>query len=94
MEEKNAEVLIDLFASVFSSKISCSLGTQSPELEELRQHNETPIIQEEMVSNLLHHLDTHKAVGPHKGTEVTGGRVHQVTFHHVSAVLGIQKGPI
>ncbi|KFQ80676.1 hypothetical protein N337_11774, partial [Phoenicopterus ruber ruber] len=37
--------------------------TQPPELEEGEQ-NEAPIIQGEMVSDLLHHLDTHKSMGP------------------------------
>ena len=43
-------------------KTSCSVGTQCPGLED-REQNEAPIIQGEMVSDLLHHLDTHKSVG-------------------------------
>ncbi|KAK4823184.1 hypothetical protein QYF61_027088 [Mycteria americana] len=47
------------------SKRSCSPGTQLPELEDRDgEQNEAPIIQGEMVSNLLHHLDTHKSMGP------------------------------
>ncbi|GAB0199241.1 hypothetical protein GRJ2_002389500 [Grus japonensis] len=47
------------------SKTSCSLGTQPPELEDRdRDQNEVPRIQGEMVSDLLHHLDTHKSMGP------------------------------
>ncbi|GAB0207631.1 ubiquitin carboxyl-terminal hydrolase 4 [Grus japonensis] len=46
-------------------KTSCSLGTQPPELEDRDgEQNEAPIIQGEMVSDLLHHLDTHKSMGP------------------------------
>ena len=52
-------------ASVFNSKTSCSAGTQPPELEDRdREQNEAPIIQGEMVCDLLHHLDTLKSMGP------------------------------
>jgi len=52
------------FASVFNSKTSCSLGIQPPELEDREgEQNEAPKIQEEMVSDLLHHLDAHKSMG-------------------------------
>ncbi|KFQ72658.1 RNA-directed DNA polymerase from mobile element jockey, partial [Phaethon lepturus] len=41
------------------------LGTQPPELEDKGgKQNEAPTIQREMVSDLLHHLDTHKSMGP------------------------------
>ncbi|KAK4822040.1 hypothetical protein QYF61_006953 [Mycteria americana] len=64
-DEEKAEVHNAFFASVFNSKTSCPPGTQSPELEERdREQNEAHIIQGEMVSNLLHRLDTHKSVGP------------------------------
>ncbi|KAK4823476.1 hypothetical protein QYF61_002523 [Mycteria americana] len=64
-DEEKTEVLNAAFASVFNSKTSCSPGTHPPELEDRdREQNEVPIIQQEMVSDLLHHLDAHKSMGP------------------------------
>ncbi|KAK4828554.1 hypothetical protein QYF61_027523 [Mycteria americana] len=46
-------------------RANCSLGTQPLELEDRdRDQNGAPIMQGEMVSDLLHHLDTHKSMGP------------------------------
>ncbi|KAK4810383.1 hypothetical protein QYF61_022086 [Mycteria americana] len=62
--EEKAEVLNASFASIFNSKTSCSRGTQPPELEDGDgEQNEVPIIQGEVVSDLLHHLDAHKSIG-------------------------------
>ena len=58
------EVHNAFFASVFNTKTSSSPSTQPPELEDRDgEQNGAPIIQGEMVSDLLHHLDTHKSVG-------------------------------
>jgi len=46
-----------------SSKLQTS-GIQHPELENRDGEKKPPIIHEEAVNDLLHHLDTHKPMGP------------------------------
>ena len=61
-DEEKAEVLNAFFASVFNNKI-CIEGTQPPQPEDRDWENDHPTIQE-IVSDLLHHVDTHKSMGP------------------------------
>jgi len=64
-DEEKAEVINAFFASVFNSKGSCSPDTQPPEQEDRDgEQKETPKIQGEMVSDMLHHIDTHRSMGP------------------------------
>ncbi|KAK4823310.1 hypothetical protein QYF61_000523 [Mycteria americana] len=67
--KENLQPLLDAggntVTKVSNSKTSCSLGTEPPESEDRDgDQNGAPIIQREMVSDLLHHLDTHKSMGP------------------------------
>lgn len=49
-------MLSAFFASVFSNRNSCTMGIQTPELEDSEQEQNDPsTIQEEMVSDLLYH---------------------------------------
>ena len=59
-DEEKPEILHVLFASVFNSKGSCSPNTQPLEQQDRDgEQKETSKIQEEMVSDLLLHIDTH-----------------------------------
>ncbi|KAM9590717.1 uncharacterized protein ACIBXB_005842 isoform 1-T1 [Morphnus guianensis] len=64
-DEEKAEVLNAFFASVFNSESSYPQGTPPLELEgKDEEQNIPPLIQEEIVRDLLRHLDTHKSMGP------------------------------
>ena len=64
-DEEKAEVFNAFFASVFNREISYPQGTLPPELEGKEgEQNIPPLIQEEIVSDLLCCLDTHKSMGP------------------------------
>ena len=74
------EVFNAFFASVFNNKTMCSQGTQPPELEDRDgEQNEALIIQSEVVSNLLYHLDTHKSIGL--------DRIHSMLLRELAEVL-------
>jgi len=62
-DEEKAEVLNVCFSSVFNTQTGYSEGMQPSVLEDRdAEQNKPPIIQEEAVNDLLHHLDTHKSL--------------------------------
>ncbi|PKU42802.1 rna-directed dna polymerase from mobile element jockey-like [Limosa lapponica baueri] len=64
-DEEKAEILNAFFASASNSRTSYPQGVQPPGLEDKDgEQNNTPLIQEEVVNDLLMHLDTHKSMGP------------------------------
>ncbi|PKU48424.1 rna-directed dna polymerase from mobile element jockey-like [Limosa lapponica baueri] len=64
-DEKKAEVPNAFFASAFSSGVGCPPSTQTPELAVRGgERNEAPVIQREVVRDLLQNLDTNTSMGP------------------------------
>ncbi|PKU44059.1 rna-directed dna polymerase from mobile element jockey-like [Limosa lapponica baueri] len=65
MDEEKAKILNAFFASVFNTQINYPQGVQPPELEDKDgEQNNTPVIHEEVVNDLLMHLDPCKSMGP------------------------------
>ena len=64
-DKEKAEVLSAFFTSAFNSQISYPQGTLCPDLEVWAdKRNIPPVIQVEMVRELLLHVDCHKSRGP------------------------------
>lgn len=62
-DHEKVEIFNAFIATVFNSKTSSSLGTQAPGLKDGMWIRMKPNNPKGNISNLLHHLDTHKSVG-------------------------------
>lgn len=63
--KEKAKVLSAAFTSVVNSKISSCLSVQPLERDSrYGEQSKAPRTQEEIISDLLHHLDTQKSMGP------------------------------
>lgn len=81
-DEEKAEVLNAFLTSAFNRKPTYPQAIQPPEVEDRsREQNEVPTWQEEVVSELLCCLDTHKSREmpsfPHTATEGAGEAAHK-----------------
>lgn len=62
-DEHKAEAVNTFFTSIFNSKDSYFLDPQTPVSEDrVVEQNEALLIQEEMVRNMICHLDTHASL--------------------------------
>ncbi|PKU41254.1 rna-directed dna polymerase from mobile element jockey-like [Limosa lapponica baueri] len=65
-ESRQARRFLECMEDNFLTQLpSCPQGVQPPELEDKDgEQNNPPVIQEEVINDLLLHLDTHKSMGP------------------------------
>ena len=88
MEDKEkVEVLNTFFTAAFDSQTSYPQGTLCPDLEVWAdKRNIPPVIQVEMVRELLLHVDCHKSMGP--------DRLHPRVLREVAGVIAEQLSAI